>query len=164
MRQAEPLQCEQQIQTLIHLNSTKEFMPKLCDLCNAAAEIYKDQRAYKHTKVMEDVVSYLNQHYCEQNMSLSSLAEKFEQPVSTLSRMFTDKLGIKFIDYLSDLRLKRASELLSETKMSIQEVANWVGYIDASSFTRKFSSKYGASPSAYRQRSNAEQETVEKED
>jgi transcriptional regulator GlxA family with amidase domain len=58
---------------------------------------------------------------------------------------------MRFIDYLSHKRLMKASELLTKTKLSIRDIVEQIGYIDVSSFTRKFTAEYGQSPGRFRQ-------------
>ncbi len=55
-----------------------------------------------------------------------------------------------FVEYLNNLRVKRAMELLGDTEMSILEISQAVGYRDYAHFTRMFKRVRGESPSKYR--------------
>ena len=57
-----------------------------------------------------------------------------------------------FTDYLWKLRLDKAKELLRDTEQSIDEISEAVGYLNTSSFRRKFKQDTGLTPSQYRER------------
>ncbi len=59
-----------------------------------------------------------------------------------------------FTDYLWKLRLDKAKELLRDTKQSIDEISEAVGYLNTSSFRRKFKQDTGLTPSQYRGQEN----------
>ena len=56
-----------------------------------------------------------------------------------------------YIEYLSELRLEKARELLAETDAPIVQIAKDVGYWDHSSFRRKFRARYGVGVAEYRE-------------
>lgn len=56
-----------------------------------------------------------------------------------------------YIDYLTGLRMERACELLKTTELSVQDICRSVGYIDLSSFRRKFKLLYKQNISQYRE-------------
>ena len=69
---------------------------------------------------------------------------------ASLSRMFSEALGMLFVDYVSQKRMAYGAELLAGTNLSVKEIVAEVGYIDVSSFSRKFSKIFGMTPTAYR--------------
>jgi AraC-like DNA-binding protein len=64
--------------------------------------------------------------------------------------VFTAHAGQGFRSYLRQLRLSNAAELLVGTSLSMGEIADAVGYADASQFAKAFRRVYGVSPSRYR--------------
>ena len=64
--------------------------------------------------------------------------------------MIKDELQMNFSDYIAQLRIQRAKELLEDETMSIQEIAEIVGYNDYFYFTKVFKKVQGISPSKYR--------------
>ncbi|MET0422736.1 MAG: AraC family transcriptional regulator [Actinoplanes sp.] len=72
----------------------------------------------------------------------------------TLSRLFTRQLGLSFRQYVLQARLERARQLLSETTMTIGQIARALGYPDVFLFSRQFSRQFGAPPSSLRQPSD----------
>ncbi len=84
------------------------------------------------------------------DINLNIVAEKMEMNASYLSRLFKTSQGISFIDYLTDVRMKNAKELLKTTQWNVAEIAAKVGYSDSNYFTRLFKKKNGLTPGEYR--------------
>jgi AraC-like DNA-binding protein len=69
---------------------------------------------------------------------------------SYLTNIFKKKMGVSPQEYLLQYRLDKGSKLLLETRMSIQEVAQKIGYDNPLTFSKMFKSVYGVSPRNYR--------------
>ncbi|TBL70774.1 AraC family transcriptional regulator [Paenibacillus thalictri] len=102
-----------------------------------------------HLKQMvEQVILYLNERYMT-DLSLESCADYYGTSPYTLSRAFKQITGINFIDYLTNIRLVTAKQLLKESELKITEVAEKVGY-QQSYFNRIFKKYEGVTPSQFR--------------
>lgn len=97
---------------------------------------------------IENVMLYIQDNY-KTNLSLESYADHFGTSPYTLSRGIKQVTGINFIDYLTNLRIGQAKELLRTTTMKINEIADQVGY-QHTYFNRIFKKAEGVSPSQYR--------------
>ena len=84
------------------------------------------------------------------NISLESVAESIALSPHYFSRLFSSQVGKTFIDYLTDLRMAQACQLLREGRLSIKEVSSAVGYTDPNYFSRIFKKIIGQTPSEYR--------------
>ena len=84
------------------------------------------------------------------NLNLEELAKLCNLSVSSFKREFKKVFNDTPNNYITDLKLKRAKELLSITEMPISEIAYGVGFNDPLYFTRTFKKKIGSSPSEYR--------------
>ena len=101
--------------------------------------------------VVEKAIAYLQSNYGNPNISAQYLADKYRITPSYFSRLFHEKCGCTFPDYLVALRIERARELLLEREnLSIQEICELVGYSNASYFTTSFKKKYGMTPGQFR--------------
>ncbi|MFI3213951.1 MAG: AraC family transcriptional regulator [Eubacteriales bacterium] len=97
--------------------------------------------------VVSKMVEYFDEHYNEK-ISLEHIAENMYLSPFYISRIFKSELGESPINYLINIRMKRAKELLETSeKISVQKVASLVGYTDAYYFSRLFKKKYGYPPS-----------------
>ena len=102
-----------------------------------------------YDKTIDNVVSDIREHYME-DISLTSLAAKYNISMARLSEMIKEHLSLNFSDYIASLRIQRAKELLRDESLSIQEIAEIVGYNDYFYFTKVFKKVEGISPSKYR--------------
>lgn len=123
---------------------------KLCfqQFINGAMQPVQDRNAEKDP-IKDYVLDYLSKRYGE-DISLEQLADQLQLSRGYLSAYFHEKTGKKFIDYLNEVRISRAKEILSQTDMLIQEIALQVGYQNVNSFIRMFKRISGFTPGEYR--------------
>lgn len=100
------------------------------------------------------VLSYI--HYNYQEASVESIAEHFHLSRPYLSRLFKEYTGKTIVQVLQQIRLERACELLTETQLPVQNIAENVGYTDVTFFIRMFKKANGATPLQYRKRHQTE--------
>lgn len=91
------------------------------------------------------IKNYLHANYRD-NITLEHLAEKVYLSPCYISRIFRQNTGASFLQYLTSIRMERAYEMLQTGKYSVGEVAEAVGYKDASYFSQVFRRKYGVCP------------------
>jgi AraC-like DNA-binding protein len=72
-----------------------------------------------------------------------------------LSRLFRQRYGLSFQGYLQKLRMEKAAELLTETRLPVASIARRVGYRDCSRFGQHFKRIYRTLPSRWRQNAAA---------
>jgi len=83
--------------------------------------------------------------------SLGILAQKVGTHEKRLSAIFREHLGMTVFAYIRDARLRRGQDLLAESTMSVQDVAELVGFRNACNFTTAFRQRIGMTPSQFRQ-------------
>lgn len=98
---------------------------------------------------IEQAMIYLHNHYMR-DISLDNCAEHIGINPYYLSKSFKQITGKNFIDYLTELRLEKAKELLRDTELKINDVAEQVGY-QHTYFNRIFKKTEGMTPSQYRE-------------
>jgi Response regulator containing CheY-like receiver domain and AraC-type DNA-binding domain len=97
------------------------------------------------------VVEEINQCYKEE-ISLGFLAEKYNLSIGYLSSLIKKELGQSFSEYISMKRMQDAKQLLMREDLSIDAVAEMVGYKDYFYFTKVFKNYTGVSPSKFRKK------------
>lgn len=102
-------------------------------------------------KTVEIAIFYVEKNYMK-DISLESCAEQVGMHPVILSKSFKQVAGKNFIDYLTELRLDKAKELLRNTDLKINEIADQVGY-QHSYLNRIFKKQVGLTPSLYREQS-----------
>lgn len=96
------------------------------------------------------IMEILQECYTSPDFSISVLADKFEVSIAYMSYLFKKKFNKNFSDYLWELRLAKAKDMLLNTSMPIDQISISVGYINVSSFRRKFKQEIGITPSQFR--------------
>ena len=100
--------------------------------------------------LMGKVKKYLQHNYMMYDISLDSVSAILNLNASYFSSLFKRTFQVNFLDYLTELRMDAAKELLRDPLRSTAEVANMVGYESANYFTRAFKKKVGMTPTEYR--------------
>lgn len=98
---------------------------------------------------IDQLLKYIDEHYSEP-LSLTMLAEHFHFNPSYLSSYFSLNYQIGFSEYLTQVRINKAKELLANKKLTISEIGGMVGYADHSYFCKVFKKNTNKSPSRYR--------------
>mgnify|MGYP003199577832 CR=1 FL=1 len=106
-----------------------------------------EQQEQNHN--IKTVLDYIDRHYAE-CLTLEIVSEVVLLNPVYLSYLFKKIKKVNFSEYLNEIRLKRAMELLKETNLRINEVALRVGYNDARYFSTLFKRKTGMSPNEFR--------------
>ena len=109
-------------------------------------ELTATNQAHDH---LTQLLAYIDDHYSEP-LSLTDLSAHFHFNPSYLSSYFSQHLNKGFSDYLTDVRIAKAKELLDNPDLSIADVGSMVGYHDHSYFCKVFKKKTKVSPSRYR--------------
>ena len=97
----------------------------------------------------QQATTYMS-HYYSHPITINDVCQSLNLSRSYLHKLFTKELGQSPKQFLSDLRLTKACQLLTETSYSITIIANSVGYDDVLTFSRAFKKVLGLSPSDYR--------------
>ncbi|MEZ5573182.1 MAG: AraC family transcriptional regulator [Halioglobus sp.] len=96
-------------------------------------------------------IDYISRHFADK-LSVDELAAACNISVSALERRFRKHLNKTPHQYINDVRLDHARQLLLETDQSIGTIAVETGFADHSHFTRAFAGKFGLSPSSERRK------------
>ncbi|WP_292214820.1 response regulator transcription factor [Butyrivibrio sp.] len=126
---------------------TFDYMKKIM---NKALLIKQDNAIGKYHDIMNDAVSYIEQHYAEEELSLNSLAAHVNFSPNHLSAVFKQETGQPFIKYLTDYRMEQAKDLLCTTSKRSNEIGALVGYKDPHYFSYLFKKTQGLTPTQYR--------------
>ncbi|CAN1598511.1 DNA-binding response regulator, AraC family [Pseudomonas mediterranea] len=100
--------------------------------------------------VLRAAMRWIEQHL-DDMPSLVQLAQKVGTHEKRLTRIFREHLGLTVFAYIRDARLRRGQALLSESAMSVQDVAELIGFRNACNFTTAFRQRIGMTPSQFRQ-------------
>lgn len=99
---------------------------------------------------IRDIQLYIRQHYSE-NITLNFLAEQFFLHPNYLSRLFKEKTGKNFVEYLTEVRMEKVKELLKTSDCKIIEICAMAGYDNPRYFSKVFRQYTGMTPKEYRE-------------
>ncbi|MBU3113869.1 helix-turn-helix domain-containing protein [Clostridium lacusfryxellense] len=99
---------------------------------------------------MNRIKRYIESNYMDSNLCLYKVSSEFNLSEGYFSHLFKEQTDINFTDYLEKIRLNNANILLKGQRLSINEIAQKVGYNSAQSFRRAFKRLYGVSPTDVR--------------
>lgn len=105
--------------------------------------------------LLAQVLRYMQEHYRE-TISLDLLAELFDCSVSYLSKLFKSRMNESPMRVLAQIRLEASVNLLLYSDISLQEVAERVGYSDAHTLSRNFKKQYGLPPARFKIQSDGD--------
>jgi len=142
-------------------NLCRDFQSVLAANCNFSFTIYnniseisplKDNdlvNAYiKETTTITRIINYIHEQYMDE-ITLDTIASKFNLSKPHISRLFKKKTGKNFVDYVNILRVDKAKELIKLNKHTIGEISLKVGYTNPRYFGQIFKGITGMTPSQY---------------
>ncbi len=111
---------------------------------------HPDTRSYNSDTYAQVAMNYLNENYMNR-IRISDLAGIIGIERSYLSHIFCEAYQKSPQQYLMQIRMEKARELLLDSGQRISEIASQVGYPDALAFSRAFKKEHGKSPSEFRE-------------
>lgn len=126
------------------------FMLLLFELTNHIDKLQKNNVASYETSLILETLKYIEENYRDGN--LYDLCDYLNQDYYTLSKFIKNNINSNFKELIQNKKLSVASELLTTTKLTVDSIANYVGYSNLSFFYRIFKNRYGVTPSKYRKK------------
>ncbi len=102
-------------------------------------------------RISDRVIEYVTAHGGEK-LSIESVAAALTYNATYLGRVFREEQGTGFREWLANLRVERAAQLLAGTEECVCRIAEQVGYLQYKRFLKHFKHRYGLTPEQYRRR------------
>lgn len=125
---------------------------KFYDLFQRIQSELEKRKSDKQELLVVKINDMIEQEYTEASFSLDYLADSIGISTAYMCRLYKLYTGTTITDRLSFLRMKKARELLLETQLSVNEVAERVGYSNATYFYRVFKKENGVTPKEFRRK------------
>jgi AraC-like DNA-binding protein len=107
--------------------------------------------------LVEIIAGYLKNN-TGKKITLDDICERFNYSRSFICKIFKEQTGQTVITYFNRLKTEEAKRLLSETKMSVTEISETLGFSEAKYFGMLFRKQVGISPLSYRESLNIKEE------
>ncbi|MCR8629993.1 helix-turn-helix domain-containing protein [Paenibacillus radicis (ex Xue et al. 2023)] len=145
----------------IHLPELKDLLERCETFDELQTELYRflqqvqtELNSFRESgskyALIPKIRAYIDEHYDDPNLSLEQLGGTFGVTAKYISQIFKEGYGQKFVDYLANVRIEKAKQLLEQTDKTLQEIGIEVSYIHLYSFTRVFKKVVGMTPGEYR--------------
>lgn len=125
-------------------NRLKEYNPKPCLITSYDEEI------------MERVMAIIEQNIDRSEFTVEDLASQLGLNRTSMFYKIKSLTGFAPVEFIRDIRLKRAAQLISDSQLLIKEVSYMTGFSDLKYFGKCFKLKFGVSPLEYRSQRNSE--------
>lgn len=96
------------------------------------------------------VVAWVDEHLVEPDFCISRVADEFGLSTSNLSHRFKALTGMNISDYINERKMVYARTLLAGSELTVNQIAQRLGYTQSSNFIRKFKTAAGMTPNEYR--------------
>ena len=135
-----------------NVNSRRSYIRELqsCTDIENLKKWFLDKTREICTK-LENSKEYINENF-RSDISLDDVSREVDISPYYFSKLFKQETGKNFIEYLTEIRLKNARELLQDSRLSIKEICAQSGYSDPNYFSRIFKKYEGVTPSEFRER------------
>lgn len=124
---------------------TFEFLASLVENARPITNAYE----VKENEYINEALHYLYNNYTKQ-INVTDIANNLNVNRSYLSRIFKESIGMTIKEYLLELRINHASDLLSMSTLSIETVALESGFTNPEMFSKLFKKERGRTPKEYR--------------
>ena len=129
---------------------TRSFLRYLSDHMPKEQKAEYKAAGYKKRNII-DILSYIHEHYLDDNFSVKYLAAYFETSISNISHFFKKNVGVTISQYIDQIKLEKAKELLENSDSKISEIAQTLRYNNSTVFIEMFKKYEGVTPGGYRE-------------
>jgi two-component system response regulator YesN len=137
---------------MINLKDISEIEKRLIQTASELTDATRKIRKKKSSQQIAMVMEYINEHLSDPTLGLASLSAHFYLNSSYLSRTFKHQVGSSIVEYLTDLRIQKAKELLQNSDKMAYEIGAEVGIPDPNYFGKCFKKYAGCSIQEFRKR------------
>lgn len=135
----------------------QQSMDNIFEILSLLLENFENVNYFHDSHLVADVIEHIHMNWME-DLTLTSLSEKFSISSSHLSRLFKQTTGENLSVFIIRFKLEKAAELLLiKPEMSVKDIGESLGYYSSAYFTKLFKDHYGITPSQYRRQHRSQQ-------
>lgn len=137
----------EKLDTLDTLSECHEYARELME------EYLEDSKDFaNNSRVIIDIIEYIKNNYSNPYLCLGDIADSVYMTPNYMNGLFKKKFGTTVGQYITNVRIESAKELIMDRSIKLSEVASMVGYNDPGYFTKAFRKNVGMSPKDFRDR------------
>jgi two-component system response regulator YesN len=135
---------------LLSINTIEQLREQMARVLLDAL-VFRDALASgQYASIIKQVKDFIKNKYMNPNLSLNEVAAQVNLSSNHLSVIFSHENNLGFKEYLTDVRIQKAKELLRSTTLGATEIASLIGYNDPHYFSYAFKKNTGMSPTEFR--------------
>lgn len=138
---------------IMELTTPEELSEWFLDKMNNACQNVINKRDERSNDIIKTAQQYIRDNF-DKDISLDDVSRTVNISPYYFSKIFKEESGNSFIEYLTNIRIDKAKELLSGSDMSIKEICATCGYTDPNYFSRSFKKNVGVTPTEYKENNN----------
>jgi AraC family L-rhamnose operon transcriptional activator RhaR len=132
--------------------------------CIPRSGVIPTQISLKDHQVAQFIMRMVLDHYGDCNLTLQDIAKKICVHKVQAGNVFSEVFGINFSEYLKQVRLEKACQMLAETDMTNEQIVAACGLRDVPNFYRQFKRQTGMTPLAFRKSKRSIEKTKKRKD
>jgi two-component system response regulator YesN len=140
---------QQGLESRKQFEKMKQELMKLQNSLLPGANEDKETVLQSESPVIQKVIVFIQENY-NRDISLDEIATKIYMNGAYISRLFKEKTGKGFNEFLTEVRINQAKILLEKPELKVNEIADMIGYRDVSHFISVFKKITGLTPNDYR--------------
>lgn len=152
--------CETVEQYMEHLSASRhiqELEERFYQVLQGMERCLENQKGY--SRVVSDIRTYCSQHLSDSSLGGQMITDHFGLSATYLNQLFKQELGMTIKQYISEMRMERAEQLLAQTYETVDEIAAKCGYSNGNYFAKAFRENRKMSPTDYRKKMEKRYET-----
>jgi YesN/AraC family two-component response regulator len=131
------------------IQTLRDMEMRLAEMCARIIAYNREKRLKLNDVTLQLATEFMEKNF-NNNITVETVAEHVQRSTSFLSRIFKEATGTTVNDYLIQLRIQRACELLREPKYTMEDICREIGYANVSYFNKLFKARMGHTPGQYR--------------
>lgn len=149
--EAEEAEVVAQFRLLMDMNSAQRLREQ-CGVLIRTLRSYEESEQRQRSDKVTRALDFISRRYDDPGICAEMIGDALGVSASYVSRMLRQNTGLGVVDHIHAARLRRAKELLSQTELSLDEVAQQVGFSSRFTLTRSFKRYEEMTPGAWRER------------
>lgn len=135
---------------LNNMDTLEESRDWLISHCKCIIQKLEGRKENRKRDMIDMVLVHINQNYQSPELSSEMLSEIANLTPGYFGKIFSEFTGMTVNEYIMELRMKKARELLENKNASVNDIAAMVGFQNQSYFSAIFKRNYGVTPNQYR--------------
>ena len=102
----------------------------------------------RNSRIVKKIIDIINERYFE-DLSMEMFAQEVYLSPNYIRKIFKDETGQTILEYITQVRMKKAAEMMKDPSLKVADISRNVGYESVSYFGQLFKQYFGVTPKEY---------------